>query len=89
MEDFDISVLVPDGSQVQIEHTAVYTAKRTLGVWTSPVGDSKATLETMQNKVEKWIAGAKEVALSRRDLWFLLDSQLWPRVGYGLSSNIF
>ena len=38
---------MPDVSQVQIEHAEVDTAKETLGVWTSPVGDSKSDLETM------------------------------------------
>ena len=46
-------------SQVQIEHAAVDTAKETLGVWKIPVGESKAVLETMQNKADKWIARAK------------------------------
>ena len=78
---------MPDGSQVHIEHAAVDTEKETLGVWTRPVGDSKAALETMQNKADEWIARAKEVTLSRRDVWFLLDRQLWPRVGYELSKN--
>ena len=41
----------------------------------------------MQNKSDRWIAKAKEVTLSRRDLLFLLDRQLWPIVGYGMSSN--
>ena len=36
---------------------------------------------------DEWIARAKEGILSRRDVWLLLDRQLWPRVGYGLSSN--
>ena len=80
---------MPDRSQVQIEHAEMNTAKETLGFWTSHVGYFKAALETMQNKADKWIARAKEGTLSRRDLWFLLDRQLWPRVGYGLSSNIF
>ena len=43
----------------------------------------------MKNKADKWIARAKEVTLSRLFVWFLLDSQLWPRFGYGLSSNTF
>ena len=67
---------MPDGSQVQIEHAAVDTAKETLGVWKSPVGDSKAALEMMKNKADEWIAREKEVTLSRQDVWFLLDRQL-------------
>ena len=87
VKDINISVPIPDVSQVQIEPAAVDTAKETLVVWTSHVGDSKAVLETMQNKLDEWIARAKEGTLSRRNVWFLLDRQLWPRVGYGLSSN--
>ena len=59
VEDFNISVPMPYGSHVQIEHDAVDTAKETLGVWTSPVGDSKAALETMQNMAGEWISRAK------------------------------
>ena len=47
VEDFDISVPMPDISQVQIEHAAVGTAKETLGFFTRPVGNSKAAIETM------------------------------------------
>ena len=87
MKEFNISAPIPDGSQVQIEHYAVDTEKETLGVWKNPVGYSKAALETMQNNADECIARAKEGNLSRRDVWLLLDRQLWPRVGYGLSSN--
>ena len=38
----------------------------------------------MQEKTQDWIDRAKEGRLSRRDVWFLLDNQLWPKVGYGL-----
>ena len=44
VDDFNIRVHMPDISQVQIEHSAVDTSKETLGVWTNPVGDSKAAL---------------------------------------------
>ena len=53
MEDFNISVPIPDGSQVYIEHAAVDTAKETLGVWKSPAGDSKSALEMKQNELDK------------------------------------
>ena len=63
MEDLNISVPMPDGSQVQIENNAVDTAKEKLRVWTSTVGHSKDALETMQNKADEWIARAKEGTL--------------------------
>ena len=59
MKDFNISVPIPDGSQVQIEHYAVDTEKETLGVWKNPVGYSKAALETMKNKADELIARVK------------------------------
>ena len=73
---------MPDGSQVQIEDAVMDTEKETLGDWTSPVGDSKTALYMMQNKKDEWISRTKEVTLSRSDVWFLLDRQLWPRFGY-------
>ena len=63
VEDFNISVPMPDGSQVQIEHAEVDTAKKTLGVLTNSVGDSKAALDTMQNKADGWIDREKEGTL--------------------------
>ena len=50
---------MPDVSQVHIEHAAVDTAKETLGLCTSPVGYSKAALETMKNKADELIARVK------------------------------
>ena len=87
MVDFNISVPMLDGSQVKIEHAAVDMAKETLGIWISPVGDSKAALENMQNKADECIAREKVGTLSRSNVCFLLDRQLWPRVGYIPSSN--
>ena len=52
----------------KIEHAAVDTAKETLGVWTNPLGDSNAAIETMQKKADDWIDRAKEGTLSRY-LW--------------------
>ena len=75
------------GSQVLIEYAAVDTAKETLEICTSTVGDSKPALETMKNKAYKWIHRAKEGTLSRHVVWFLLDRQLWTTVGYGMSSK--
>ena len=61
---------------MQIEHAALDRAKEKLGVWTSPVEDRKAALETMQNEADKWIAREKEGTLSRRDVWLQLDRKL-------------
>jgi hypothetical protein len=42
----------------------------------------------MQEKAQSWLDRAKEGHLTRWDVWFLLDKQIWPSAGYGLSSNM-
>ena len=36
----------------------------------------------MKKKRQEWIDRAKESHPVRRDVWFLLDCQLWPKLGY-------
>ena len=86
-EDLNISVPMPDGSSVFIDHEAVGTSKKTLGVETCPSGDNKGQLEAMQDKAQGWVDKAKNGKLQRRSLWFLLDKQFWPKVKYGLCGN--
>ena len=40
----------------------------------------------MPREGEKWIDRAVESHLQRRDIWFLLDHQILPRLGYGICS---
>ena len=84
-EELDISVPMPDGTMAPIEHLSVSKDKKTLGVFTCPTGSSPDQLKLMQEKTQNWIDRSKEGKLSRRDIWFLLDNQLWPKVlEYGL-----
>ena len=77
---------MPNGTSVPIEHLSVDTARETLGVFTCPSGQSKAQIKSMNEKAQGWLDRAKEGKLRRRDVWFLLDHQLWPKCGYGLCS---
>jgi hypothetical protein len=86
-EDLTIGVPMPDDTMVEIEHLSVDTAKETLGVWTCPSGSAKTALSELQSKAQEWIDRAKEGKMMRRDIWFLLDHQLWPKLDYGLCSN--
>jgi hypothetical protein len=87
-EEFNMLVPMPDGTMASIDHLPVDQAKKTLGVWTSPVGDSDGAMVAMREKAQEWVDKAKEGKLRRRDVWFLLDCQFWPRVGYGLCCNM-
>ena len=77
---------MPYGSLVDIDHLSVDIAKETLGVFTCPSGDASAQFLSMLQKGQKCIDRAVESHLQRRDIWFLLDHQLWPRLGYGICS---
>ena len=41
----------------------------------------------MQTKAQEWLDRAKEGRMMRRDIWFLVQHQLWPKLHYGLGSN--
>ena len=86
-EDLVIGVPMPDGTMVEIEHLSVDTSKETLGVWSCPSGSASTALTEMKSKAQEWIDRAKEGSMMRRDIWFLLDHQLWPKLDYGLCSN--
>jgi hypothetical protein len=42
----------------------------------------------MKERAQSWIDRAKEGHLRRKEVWFLLDCQFWPSVGFGLSCNL-
>ena len=43
--------------------------------------------EKMEEKAQGWVDKAMEGKMMRRDIWFLVDRQFWPKVSYGLCSN--
>ncbi len=38
----------------------------------------------MQKKVAAWKDMIKVGKLSRRNVWFMMDKQFWPRISFGL-----
>jgi hypothetical protein len=81
-------VPLPDGTQEEIEHLRVSTAKKTLGVYSAPNGEAKGAIVAMKERAQGWVVRAKEGSLRRRDIWFLMDCQFWPKVGFGLSCSM-
>ena len=86
-EDMALGVPLPDGSIAEIELLSVDSAKKTLGVVTCPSGESKGSISQMQAKGKEWVESAKNGKMNRRFVWFSIERQLWPSVGYGLCSN--
>jgi hypothetical protein len=84
----DLSIVVPlvDGTLAPIEHLPVSTPIKTLGQMTCPTGSSTGAIMQMKEKAQKWIDKAKGGKLHKRNAWFLLDKQFWPRVLFGISS---
>ena len=80
-------VPLPDGSYVPIEPVSVDTSNETLGVWSCPSGDLTKACASMKEKGQEWIDRAKEGKINRRYMWFLVQHQFWPKVGYGLCCN--
>jgi hypothetical protein len=42
----------------------------------------------MKDKCLAWVDKAQNGGINRRDVWFLVDKQMWPSVGYGIGSNV-
>jgi hypothetical protein len=58
-------------------------AVKTLGYMTCPTGSNKVAIQHMQQQGQEWTDKVKSGHLSRRDMWFMVDHQLWPRMGVG------
>ena len=84
--ELGIGVPLAGGTNNPIEHLAIQTPTKTLGQMTCPTGCSQGAILQMREKAQKWIEKARGGNLHRRNVWFLLDKQFWPRVAYGISS---
>jgi hypothetical protein len=82
-----ITVPLPGGRRAPINHKPVEHAEKTLGAMTSPNGNSDSAIEMMQEKVQQWINTVRNGHLHRRNVWFSLKVQFWPRIGYGLCNS--
>lgn len=82
-----INVPTPSGEVCVIENLLAQEAKETLGVFTAPKGCSAQAVDEMQDKAGDWSSRSLSSTLHRRQLWFMMDKQFWPRVAYGLCAN--
>ncbi len=84
--EFGITIPLPGGREAAIGHKSINHVEKTLGAMTSPDGNSAASLQMIQEKAHQWINTVKNGLLHRRNVWFLLKVQFWPRIRYGLCS---
>jgi hypothetical protein len=85
--DLAISVPLAYSNLAEIEHLPVSSAVKTLGSITSPTGSSATALGQMQQQGQECVDRVKSCKLSRRNEWFMVDQQFWPRNGYGICST--
>jgi len=86
--NFGIKVPLPNEPPAEIKHHPVSHSEKTLGAMTSPDGNSKASIALMQEKAQSWVNDIKVGNLTRRMIWFSLNIQFWPRVGYSLCNSM-
>jgi hypothetical protein len=70
--EFGITVPLPGGSEVAIDHKSINHAEKTLGAMTSPDGNSTVSLQMIQEKAQQWINAVMNGHLHCCNVWFLL-----------------
>jgi hypothetical protein len=85
--DFTLGVPMADGNLEEIKHLSCSTALKTLGSMTCPTGSSTAALDRMQSQGQEWVDKVLTSSLSCQNMWFMVDCQFWPRLGYGICNN--
>ena len=81
----DILVPLEDGSMAQIEYLLLDLPTKTLGLMTCPTSSSAGSLVQMVEKATGWKNKACATKIHQQTIWFLLEKQFWPKVGFGLS----
>jgi hypothetical protein len=83
-EEYRAKVPLADGSFGDIEHLGINTPIKTLGSMMCPTGCNKGSIRYMLEKGNAWKDMISSGHLSRRNVWFMLEKQFWPRISFGL-----
>ena len=85
--DFGVTVSLPGGGSAAIVHRPITHTEKTLASMTSPDEGSSGAIQQMQEKAQQWLDTARNGHLHRRNVWFLLGVEFWPRLGYSLCNS--
>jgi hypothetical protein len=85
--NLSISVPLSSGPPEEIQHLSINEAVKTLGLMTCPSGNNSASLEKMQIQGQEWANRVNSGKINRRNMWTMMERQLWPRIGYGICNN--
>ncbi len=75
-EGLGITVPLPGGGKADIAQRLAHHREKTLCAMTAPDGNSRAAIEMMQEKAQKWVNVVQNGHLHRHNIWFLLKVQL-------------
>jgi hypothetical protein len=76
-----------DGSLEEIKHLLCISTLETLGSMICPTGSNTAAGNRMKQQGQEWVVKVLASTLSRWNMWFIVDCQFWPRLGYGICNN--
>jgi hypothetical protein len=82
-----LGVPMSDGSLEEIEHLSINFAIKTLGLMTCPSSNNTAAIKRMRTQGQEWLDRVLASTLNCRNVWFMVDRQFWPRVGYGICNS--
>jgi hypothetical protein len=85
--DLAIGIPMSDGSLEEIEHLLRISTLKTLGSLTCPTSSNIAALNRMQQQGQEWVDKVLASTLSCRNMWFMVDCQFWPWLGYRICNN--
>jgi len=85
--DWELTILLPDGSRHTIAQQDVRESKKMLGIWSNPAGDDKKHLdEIIIKKYRTWIDRSKNGHLPAKLNWISYYFKLWAGMNYGLAT---
>jgi hypothetical protein len=87
-ESFAILVPLSNGPPEEIQHLPINEAVKTLGSMTCPSGSNLAGLERMQSQGQEWADRVNSGRISRRNMWTMMERQLWPQLGMGSATTL-
>ena len=79
-------VLGDDNETTEIPSLATCEERKSLGVYFCPEGGSKKQMNTIKEKVDKWVNKMKNGYLPTNLAWMAYCHKLWPSARFGLGT---
>ena len=80
-------VLGDDNETTEIPSLATCEERKSLGVYFCPEGGSKKQMNTIKEKVDKWVNKMKNGYLPTYLAWMAYCHKLWPSARFGLGTT--